>query len=80
MTSESPTLIVKIQGAYYRLTRQVDGWRLQKPDGTIYDVRTAEDASSCSCPSFVHRGRSGACKHVQALIEVELIKVPAQVT
>jgi len=51
-------------------------FRLQKPDGTLYDVTQTPFGPTCDCPDFIYR-RDGidtaGCKHVQALVAFGLI-------
>ena len=52
-------------------------FRLNKPDGTLYDVAQTQHGPQCDCPDFVYR-RDGldpaGCKHVQALVAQRLIE------
>ena len=52
------------------------GFRLNKADGTLYDVAQTRHGPHCDCPDFVFR-RDGidpaGCKHVQALVAHGLI-------
>jgi hypothetical protein len=42
------------------------GYRLEKPDGTAYDLPA--DLSSCDCPDHCfHPERPGGCRHMRAL-------------
>jgi hypothetical protein len=46
----------------------VDGFRLTKPDGTVYDLDTTEEPWVCDCPDATfHPERPGGCKHCAAL-------------
>jgi hypothetical protein len=51
-------------------------FRLNKPDGTLYDVAQTRHGPRCDCPDFVYR-RDGldpaGCKHVKALVAQGLI-------
>lgn len=51
-------------------------FRLNKSDGTLYDVAQTSHGTRCDCPDFVFR-RDGldpnGCKHVQALVAQGLI-------
>jgi hypothetical protein len=51
-------------------------FRLNKADGTLYDVAETRHGPQCDCPDFVFR-RDGldpaGCKHVQALVAQGLI-------
>ena len=55
----------------------VRAFRLNKPDGTLYDVAQTRYGPQCDCPDFVYR-RDGldpsGCKHVKALIAQGLIE------
>ncbi len=52
-------------------------FRLNKADGTLYDVAQTQDGPYCDCPDFIFR-RDGidaaGCKHVQALVANGLIE------
>ena len=54
-------------------------FRLNKPDGTLYDVAQTHHGHRCDCPDFVFR-RDGldpsGCKHVKALIHQGLLDHP----
>jgi hypothetical protein len=58
----------------------VKAYRLNKPDGTLYDVAQTRFGPQCDCPDFVYR-RDGldpsGCKHVQALVAQGLIEGPS---
>lgn len=58
-------------------------FRLNKADGTLYDVAQTRHGPQCDCPDFVFR-RDGldpaGCKHVQALVAQGLIEGNANVT
>ena len=51
-------------------------FRLNKPDGTLYDVAQTRYGPQCDCPDFIFR-RDGldpaGCKHVKALVAEGLI-------
>ena len=51
-------------------------FRLNKPDGILYDVRESRFGPRCDCPDFIFR-RDGldpeGCKHVKALVDAGLI-------
>src|SRR5262249_38554326 len=53
----------------YLVTPQVDGtalvgWRLTKPDGTVYNLQTLPTGLHCDCPESTYRR---PCRHVKAL-------------
>jgi hypothetical protein len=52
-------------------------FRLNKPDGTLYDVAQTVFGPTCDCPDFIFR-RDGldpaGCKHVKALVAEGLIE------
>ena len=52
-------------------------FRLNKADGTLYDVAQTRHGPRCDCPDFIFR-RDGldpaGCKHVQALVAQGLIE------
>jgi hypothetical protein len=52
-------------------------FRLQKLDGTFYNVAQTEVGSLCDCPDFIFR-REGidpaGCKHVQGLVAQGMIE------
>ncbi len=54
----------------------VRAFRLNKPDGTLYDVAQTRFGVQCDCPDFVYR-RDGldpnGCKHVKSLVAQGLI-------
>ena len=56
-------------------------FRLNKPDGTLYDVAQTVHGHRCDCPDFVFR-RDGldpsGCKHVKALISQGLLDDPEE--
>jgi hypothetical protein len=47
-------------------------WRLEKPDGTHYNVILTPTGAECTCPDWVwaRQNQKAPCKHVRAL-EVE---------
>jgi len=51
-------------------------YRLNKSDGTLYDVAQTRFGPECDCPDFIFR-RAGldpaGCKHVKALVAQGLI-------
>jgi hypothetical protein len=51
-------------------------FRLNKADGTLYDVAQTRYGAQCDCPDFIFR-RDGldpsGCKHVKALVGQGLI-------
>jgi hypothetical protein len=48
---------------------QLVGYRLEKADGTVYDVGTLTPEPTCDCPGFVrwHGERGTRCKHLKGL-------------
>ncbi len=54
----------------------VKAFRLQKADGTLYDVAQTRYGPECDCPDFIYR-RDGidpsGCKHVKALVAYRLL-------
>jgi hypothetical protein len=54
----------------------VKAFRLNKADGTLYDVAETRYGPQCDCPDFIFR-RDGldpsGCKHVKALVAEGLI-------
>jgi hypothetical protein len=54
----------------------VRAFRLNKMDGTLYDVEQTPFGPTCDCPDFIFR-RDGldpaGCKHVKALVAEGLI-------
>ena len=56
-------------------------FRLNKPDGTLYDVAQTHHGHRCDCPDFIFR-RDGldpsGCKHVKALIHQGLLDHPEE--
>ena len=86
MTSIAPArsnLFLRIDRTFYEV-RALDcdpyaalkAFRLNKRDGTLYDVSLTGDGARCDCPDFIFR-RDGldpaGCKHVQALVAQGLI-------
>ena len=83
-TSRCPSsLFLSIREGLYRLrSLECDpetahrAFRLQKADGTLYDVAETRFGPRCDCPDFIFR-RDGldplGCKHVKALVEQGLI-------
>ncbi len=76
-------LFLTIDQNVYQVRRVVcdDGaalraFRLNKPDGTLYDVAQTPFGAQCDCPDYIYR-RDGldpyGCKHVQALVAQGLI-------
>ena len=55
----------------------VRAYRLNKPDGTLYDIAQTRFGPQCDCPDFIFR-RDGldpsGCKHVKALVAEGLIE------
>ncbi len=55
----------------------VRAFRLNKADGTLYDVEQTRYGPRCDCPDFIFR-RDGldpaGCKHVRALVAYGLIE------
>ena len=55
-------------------------FRLNKLDGTLYDVEQTPFGPTCDCPDFIFR-RDGldpsGCKHVKALVAEGLIGSPS---
>lgn len=47
---------------------EIDGYRLSKADGTVYDI--PEDLTSCDCGDATFRQREGGCRHRQALLQL----------
>ncbi|WP_406700764.1 hypothetical protein V5E97_18410 [Singulisphaera sp. Ch08] len=58
----------------------VRAFRLNKGDGTLYDVAQTSYGPECDCPDFIFR-RAGldpsGCKHVRALVGQGLIEAGA---
>src|SRR5262245_8503825 len=45
-----------------------DGFRLTKPDGTVYDLDTTQEPWVCDCPDATfHPERPDGCKHAKGL-------------
>lgn len=68
--------ILEIDGAAYGVTPLSEypavGYRLQKQDGTLYDIdaQTAWGGWSCDCPDGTYRPeRPGGCRHIVAVRE-----------
>ena len=65
--------VLAINGTPYTVTRlshdgRTVGYRLEKPDGTAYDVSTEAESWRCDCPDGTYRPeRPGGCKHVAGL-------------
>jgi hypothetical protein len=63
--------VLEINAAEYFITvlqdaaGQTRGYRLEKPDGTAYDVDTTGTDWLCDCADATYRRR--ACKHAKAL-------------
>ena len=59
------------------LPEATKAFRLNKADGTLYDVAQTRYGPQCDCPDFIFR-RDGldpaGCKHVQALVAQGLIE------
>jgi hypothetical protein len=55
----------------------IKAFRLNKLDGTLYDIAQTEYGPQCDCPDFIFR-RDGidpaGCKHVKALVAEGLIE------
>ena len=76
-------LFLRINETYYGV-RALDcdpmivakAFRLNKADGTLYDVAQTRYGPQCDCPDFIFR-RAGldpsGCKHVKALVTEGLI-------
>jgi hypothetical protein len=80
-------LLLVINQAVYRVRPIRDAapdtlkaFRLNKPDGTLYDVAQTRFGAECDCPDFIFR-RDGldasGCKHVKALVAQGLLDRPA---
>jgi hypothetical protein len=64
------TGVLAINGTMYTVLRLSSGvgYRLEKTDGTLYDVNTEAATWTCDCPDATYNpGRPGGCKHVAAL-------------
>jgi hypothetical protein len=66
--------LLEINGQTYELLPLRDGtalvgYRLRKPDGTLYDVGIVDPHGwTCDCPDATfHPERPGGCKHAAAL-------------
>jgi hypothetical protein len=72
--------IVRINGTPYSLEdlpQPAAGRRLEKLDGTTYEV---SDAGECTCPDYLERHKgldTLGCKHVKALRMLGLLEPPA---
>jgi hypothetical protein len=67
---ETGTGVLAINGTDYTVTvlrnqDRVTGYRLQKLDGTVYDIDAGREQWGCDCPDATYRERQ--CKHVKAL-------------
>jgi hypothetical protein len=55
----------------------IRAYRLNKSDGTLYDIAQTRFGAECDCPDFVFR-RDGldptGCKHVKALVAEGLME------
>lgn len=82
-TAPASGLFLKINETFYRVRPLREGpgeatraFRLNKPDGTLYDVAQTDFGPTCDCPDFIFR-RDGldpsGCKHVKALVAEGLI-------
>lgn len=80
---QAPTLYLTLGSTLYRVSRDRDPsadvdalFRLQKPDGSAYDVAQTAFGPVCDCPDFVFR-RDGldptGCKHVKGLTAYGLL-------
>jgi len=79
----SRLLLVIDQTVYSVLPLDCDSWaatrafRLNKVDGTLYDVAQTRYGPQCDCPDFIFR-RDGidptGCKHVKALVAQGLLE------
>ena len=64
------TGVLAINGTNYTVTvlrspNGVEGYRLGKTDGTVYDIAATTERWACDCPDATYRQRE--CKHVAAL-------------
>lgn len=84
----SSHLFLTINESLYRVERLAcepdtveRAFRLNKVDGTLYDVAQTRFGAQCDCPDFIFR-RDGldpsGCKHVKALVGQGLIDVEAE--
>jgi hypothetical protein len=70
---EADTGVLAINGTNYTVTvlrgpNRVDGYRMVKTVGTVYDIGATEERWTCDCPDATfHPERPGGCKHVAAL-------------
>jgi hypothetical protein len=67
---ETGTGVLAINGTDYTVTvlrnqDRITGYRLQKLDGTVYDIDASQLDWRCDCPDSTYRERE--CKHVKAL-------------
>jgi hypothetical protein len=69
--NQRDTGVLAINDAEYFVTAYRDrdghaqGYRLEKPDGTAYDIDTTSRDWQCDCPDATYRQRE--CKHAKAL-------------
>lgn len=84
MNVRTSALYLAIQRTYYRVqpiraeaSTAQHTFRLEKADGTRYDVASLPYGNQCDCPDYVFR-RDGidpaGCKHVRALVAEGLIE------
>ncbi len=68
--------IYRIEPIFSRGLNGLKAFRLNKPDGTLYDVAETRYGPQCDCPDFIFR-RDGidplGCKHVRSLVAEGLI-------
>jgi hypothetical protein len=59
--------VLTINGTVYTVQALREGYRLQKQDGTVYDLPLTLD--SCDCPDscYRHERSAGTCKHANGL-------------
>ena len=67
---ETGTGVLNINQVCYTITilknrDRTAGYRLEKLDGTVYDIDATGEQWKCDCPDSTYRER--ACKHVKAL-------------
>src|SRR5262245_39696790 len=72
--------VLRLNGTAYAVERHDRVVRLEKRDGTAYDVARQLDGHTCSCPDFTKRhaelpGTLG-CKHIKGLRAVGMLEVP----
>jgi hypothetical protein len=82
--TRSPRLFLSMDETLYAIRPiPVDGagptriFRLNKFDGTAYDVVETVRGPQCDCPDFIFRREGidpGGCKHVRALVAYGLIQ------